>query len=309
MKNLDNSAWMALTKKEAEEVLNSLGFGVKKPVTCSGSITITNLQPSFRNDVEQNAEYILISSGKFIYSLTEKEEFVDDLYVAKYPVTNKLYRSFIAALGEPSGFREKLIEIAKNKTWDAGFEEYLNGGKGDLATLFRSRFDEDRKFGGDDQPVVGVTCYAASAYCLWLSLLENKEKGNTYLLPTEIEWEWAAGGRQGVPVQKVRQYPWLEEKGEPTSKLANFDENVGSTTSVGSYPEGATPEGLYDMAGNVWEWMGNWYDKDEDARSLRGGSWLNGSVNLRCSARSSVYPFWNDDLVIGFRVVRPGHSS
>ena len=291
----------------AEEVIRALARVDNelklKPVTNTPqSITLEDRPPSFRNPFEYDAEYILIPGGRYIYSKTKKEEPVEDLYVAKYPVTNKLYRSFIAALGKQSGFREKLIEIAEKKTWDTGFEKYLNNGKDDLATLFRSKYDEDRKFGSDDQPVVGVTWYAASAYCLWLSLLENTDQGNTYRLPAEIEWEWAAGGKD------KREYPWAKEKGAPTSKLANYGETVGVTTPVGSYPEGATPEGLYDVAGNVWEWMENWYDKDESTRSLRGGSWDVVSDNLRCSSRDWYYPVdWLYN--IGFRVVRPGHSS
>jgi formylglycine-generating enzyme required for sulfatase activity len=87
--------------------------------------------------------------------------------------------------------------------------------------------------------------------------------------------------------------------------LANYNDNVGATTNVGSYPEGATPgqPGLMDMAGNVWEWMDNWYDEKKKYRSLRGGSWYSNDDILRCSARD------NDDpdgrlLNIGFRVVR-----
>ncbi|MCU0287973.1 MAG: formylglycine-generating enzyme family protein, partial [Acidobacteria bacterium] len=90
----------------------------------------------------------------------------------------------------------------------------------------------------------------------------------------------------------------------------NYGENVGATTPVGRYPEGATPEGLMDMAGNAWEWMANWYDKDEECRALRGGSWLDPSVNLRCAARDYDYPWlvWGGS---GFRVVcafSPSHT-
>ena len=264
---------------------------------------------SILNPNEHNAEYILIPGGRYVYSVTGKEEFVADLYVAKYPVTNKLYRSFIAALGSVPELKDKMNDIAKKEKWVTGFEKYLEG-TDDLATLFRSKYDEDRKFCGDDQPVVGVSWYAARAYCLWLSLLEYKgEKIDIYRLPKETEWEWAAGGKQGTVGQKVRDYPWTEEKGEPTSTLANYDSNVGATTPVGRYPEGATPEGLYDMAGNVWEWMENyWDDTEKSARSLRGGSWLDASDVLRCSARYGNLPDYRDDF-IGFRVVRPGHSS
>ncbi|MCU0287150.1 MAG: formylglycine-generating enzyme family protein, partial [Acidobacteria bacterium] len=171
----------------------------------------------------------------------------------------------------------------------------------------RSRYDDDKKFNGDDQPVVGVSWYGARSYCLWLSCL-HKQKMD-YRLPSEVEWEWAAAGRAADG--KLRKYPWPDSKGEPTPKLANYDENVGATTPVGRYPEGATPEGLMDMAGNAWEWMDNWFNKDEDCRSLRGGSWDVLSDLLPCMARGLVIPrdYW---LGSGVRVVClfvPGHTS
>ncbi|HLP47330.1 MAG TPA: SUMF1/EgtB/PvdO family nonheme iron enzyme [Candidatus Deferrimicrobium sp.] len=51
---------------------------------------------------------------------------------------------------------------------------------------------------------------------------------------------------------------------------SNYGENVGATTPMGRYPEGATPEGLMDMTGNAWEWMNNWYDKDKKRRAMCG---------------------------------------
>ena len=272
----------------ANEVISALGGQIK------------NFRPSSRNHLEQNAEYILIPGGSYLYSKTKKKEHVPDLYVAKYPVTNKLYRSFIAAIGEASGFKEKLNEIAQNNRWDTKFANYLKKGQNDLATLFRSTYDEDRKFGGDDQPVVGVSWYAAQAYALWLSQLEGKP--DSYRLPNEVEWEWAAGGRQGEAMQEVREYPWAENKGQPNPKLLNYERNVGATTPVGSYPEGATPEGLYDMAGNVWEWMDSWYDESGSGRVLRGGSW--GSDAEYC--RSAIRYYFTPDYrltYVGFRLV------
>jgi formylglycine-generating enzyme required for sulfatase activity len=242
--------------------------------------------------------------------VTEKIERVADLYVAKYPVTNKLYRLFIAFLqgNESLVYRAELEKIALCNEWDKDFRVYFRDGKNDLGARFRSKYDEDRKLGGDDQPVVGVSWYAAQAYALWLSLREGKP--GSYRLPKEVEWEWAAGGKQETIGQKVRIYPWSDEKGEPTSKLANYNSNLGATTPVGRYPEGATPEGLYDMAGNVWEWMENWYEKDENCHSLRGGSWLNKAYALRCSCRSDGVgqDYWYFNIV-GFRVVRSSHSS
>ncbi len=272
----------------ANEVISALGGQIK------------NFRPSSRNHLEQNAEYILIPAGSYISSRTKKKEYVPDLYVAKYPVTNKLYRSFIAAIGEASGFKEKLNEIAQNNRWDTEFANYLKKGQNDLATLFRSTYDEDRKFGGDDQPVVGVSWYAAQAYALWLSQLEGKP--DSYRLPNEVEWEWAAGGRQGEAMQEVREYPWAENKGQPNPKLLNYERNVGATTPVGSYPEGATPEGLYDMAGNVWEWTDSLWDESGSGRVLRGGSWDDGAGRCRSANRGSDTPVYRRNGV-GFRLV------
>jgi formylglycine-generating enzyme required for sulfatase activity len=225
-----------------------------------------------------------------------------------------LYRRFISYLhSDDSGcahplpvarFREKLVVMGRQIE---GYSEYLDS-EPDIVTLLRSNRDDDRRFKEDDQPVVGITWYAARAYCLWLSLLEGGED-DRYRLPTEMEWEWAAGGQQGEELQKVRLYPWLEAKGEPSSLLANYGETVGATTPVGSYPEGATPEGLYDMACNVWEWMDNLYDENTSARALRGGSWLIVPEFLRCSARNyGVRPAVRLNY-FGFRVVRSSPSS
>ena len=254
---------------------------------------------SIFNGNEDEAEYILIPGGSYIYSVSENETPVDDLYVAKYPVTNRRYRSFITALGEQSEFRKKLKDSAKKHEWGEVFAYYLMSSEENLATLFRSIYDGDRKFGGDDQPVVGVTWYAAQAYCLWLSLSSHKGSIINLRLPTDIEREWAAGGRQGTKGKKVRDYPWLDDKGEPTATLANFGMSVGNTTPVNRYPLGATPEGLYDMAGNVWEWCS---DSVGSNRVLRGGSWLGNAEFCRSAYRFSSNPDRRSNHV-GFRLV------
>ncbi len=282
----------------AEEVI--LAFG-GKALERATEKSVGGKPASFRNQYEEKTEYILIPKGSYLDSETNKiKEVKNDLYFAKYSVTNKRYRSFIAALGKSSKLQEELKKIAQKNTWDKGFAAYLKEGKNDLASLFRSTYDEDRKFGGDDQPVVGITWYAAQAYCLWLSQFEGKP--DSYRLPTEVEWEWAAGGRQGEAVQKVRNYPWPDENRKPDSKLLNYNSNVGQTTPVGSYPEGATPEGLYDMAGNVREWTDSWEDESGSNRVIRGGSWSSYVEHCRSANRGRSAPDGRRSRV-GFRPV------
>ncbi len=268
----------------------------------------------YRNYFEDNVEYIKIPGGTYKFSVTEKIETVPDLYFCKYLVTNKRYRKFISYLeGKEKSleetlplksYAEKLLELAGTIEDNPG---YLGKEPDKWGTLLRSGLDDDKRFNGDDQPVVDVTWYAARAYCFWLSCLQQQE--GLYRLPTEVEWEWAAAGRE--PGGSLRTYPWAARKGELSPELANYDGNVDITTPVGRYPEGATPEGLMDMAGNAWEWMDNWYDEDQNCRVLRGGSWTYQSDYLRCAARYLVDPrtLWNS---LGFRVVRvsaPSHEG
>lgn len=261
---------------------------------------------SFRNPVEYNAEYILLPAGTIAYSATGKVEQVPDIYFARYPVTNKQYRRFIryvwgaelvpAARVPLERFREAFSGLAA--TID-GFGDYLGADSSAWHEKLKSKYDENRKFNADDQPVVGVSWYAARTYCLWLSLFEQN---TVYRLPREIEWERAvAGRREDGPSRK---YPWPADKGEPSANLANFGFKKNKTTPVGRYPEGATPEGLMDMAGNVWEWQENWEDeKEKKYRALRGGSWDFNTHYLQCRNR-----LWSQPLdrfnFIGFRVVR-----
>ncbi|MFZ4525571.1 MAG: SUMF1/EgtB/PvdO family nonheme iron enzyme [Chlorobium sp.] len=300
----------------AEEVILAFGGKVRERVT---EKNISGKPLSLCNPNEQNAEYILIPGGNYWYSSMQKAVDVADCYVAKYPVTNKLYRSFIGWLEEKdtgqihaSALRVELERIAESKEWGPAFGDYIKGGNDNLAALFSSTYDEDRKFGGENQPVVGVSWYAARAYCLWLSSFE--ESAGYYRLANEIEWEWAAGGKQGTTGQKVREYPWAEEKGKAHPKLLNFSGSIiGATTPVGSYPDGATPEGLYDMAGNVLEWCCDWYSdagtftnplgaETGSTRALRGGGWYLNDLLCRSANRLNFTPETQHPS-IGFRLV------
>ncbi len=274
------------------------------------SIIKTNLS-SFRNAFEDNAEYILIPGGTFNYSVTGEDETFPGIYFAKYPVTNKRFALFTGYLSgknrgyydllPPEKFKDDIIRFSKE---EPVFYEHVKS-INNFAKEFKSWQDEKR-FLNDDQPVVNVNWYTARVYCYWLSFLELAEKGitnpgmkivnNLFRLPDEKEWEWAAGGGS-------RTYPWGDDEAD-LEKRANFNKNVGCTTPVGRYPEGATPEGLHDMAGNVWEWMKNEHEKYKGSRSLRGGSWYTDRELLFCSARVIGSPSCRGSF-FGFRVVRP----
>jgi formylglycine-generating enzyme required for sulfatase activity len=140
-----------------------------------------------------------------------------------------------------------------------------------------------------DYPVVNVTWLDANTYCSWA---ERR-------LPTEAEWEYAARGND------KRNYPWGDEP--PNEYTANFINLVGDTSRVGTYAEGASPFGVLDMAGNVWEWVADRYRQDYYSKSpienplgpsidevfnnmfvIRGGAFQDEEFDLRVSNRNFI---------------------
>ena len=159
-----------------------------------------------------------------------------------------------------------------------------------------------------DHPVVYVSWKDAGEYCLWLSEVTNE----SFRLPSEAEWERAARGTDG------RYYPWGNSW---DAKRANtIEEGPHTTTPVGQYsPQGNSPIGCVDMAGNVNEWTNDWFRNysggsfkpelhDSKYRVLRGGSWQNDAKHVRCAGRGWAKPDERSDT-IGFRVVSVTHNS
>jgi peptidyl-prolyl cis-trans isomerase A (cyclophilin A) len=185
------------------------------------------------------------------------------------------------------------------------------------------------RFGWERHPVTNVTWNEAVEYVNWL----NEQVEGQIDLPTDAEWEYAARGTEG------RKYPWGNSS--PSPLRANYGSRSGPMPSVlrigptagpgwagyrvevGSYPAGATPEGVYDLAGNVWEWVadcthrGGYEDAPDDgsewggptceggrphARVLRGGSWRSGAPLLEAARRSGAGVDEDHDWY-GFRVV------
>jgi len=235
---------------------------------------------------------------------------VADFALAKYPTTNAMFARFIESQGyaDPRWWKAAIADRrwreGKVMAWDGEHRQ--------------PRYWEDERFSGANQPVVGVSWYEADAYCRWLTA--TLSDGHEYRLPTEAEWEVAARGRE------ARRYAWGSDwvKGR-----ANTEElSLERTTPVGLFPDGATPEGLLDLTGNVWEWCSDWYDAREYARRagsvarnptgpekenskvLRGGSWYNNSAVVRCAYRCSSLPGLGVAYDhCGFRVARGSLSG
>jgi len=237
---------------------------------------------------------------------------VNDFYIGKYEITNLEYCQF---LNEQDN-NNVLNWINLSGRWDDDTTQkcrIINIGKS---------FEVES--GYENYPVTFVNWYGAVAYCKWLS----DKTGKKYRLPTEAEWEYAA--RSGG---KDLQFVWGNEP--PIGKLPG---NFADETFRGYYPYVSVAKGyndgyvfvatagsyepnfigVYDMAGNLWEWCSDWYHDQYvvsennqnpvgpltgDKKVCRGGSWLDGPANLRVARRVGIRP-QESSLNVGFRIVK-----
>jgi formylglycine-generating enzyme required for sulfatase activity len=240
--------------------------------------------------------------GKAVETIT-----LPGFWIAKHPITVQQYRQFIQA----GGYTSKSYWTPNGWKWKESEERTQPYGWG------------DERFSDDNQPVIGVTWYEATAFAAWLNgqLADVLTPGHTIRLPTEAEWEAAvaydtAGCR--------RTYPWGEQ--EPTRDLADFNDgsDPDRPAPVGKNPMGAAACGAEEMVGSVWEVTNSSYGayplgsgisvRDFSPTStdvpLRGGAWyISDTTYIRCYARGGYVA--NDWLTVdGVRLVRsPVHPD
>jgi len=254
-------------------------------------------------------ELALVPAGEFLMGTEDAEEderpahrvHLDDFLIAVQPVTQAEYARFVQETGypEPAVYDLPLVVTAggpeREKTFREAAEPYV-------------WIDAEPPVDRLDHPVTLIRWDDAIAYCAWLSA----DAGKPVRLPSEAEWEKAArGGLEG------KRYPWGDRLDQ---NLANFLvdpslKKTQGTTRCRTYP--ANAYGLFDMVGNVWEWVYDWHSpayygaspetapagpRDGTMRVVRGGSWLAADVRMMsCSHRHKVPPD-TYSYGIGFRI-------
>jgi formylglycine-generating enzyme len=233
-----------------------------------------------------------------------------DQLLARFPSAGPGLRSMLLTATPRHQVILRPFWIDRYEVTQAQFRKFVRArpewGKGRLGGNYLMNWSRDRPPSGqEDLPVVFVTWAAAAAYAEWAGKR----------LPTEAEWEFAArGGREGV------EYPWGNQAPEP--RLANYAESAAhAPVRVGAHP--ANPYGLFDLAGNVWEFcLDEWHDRypagpvtqsetdlrrmrvaNVERRVIRGGSFAGGAFNMRVSSRDS-HRTGDPVAHVGFRCAR-----
>lgn len=223
-------------------------------------------------------DMILIPAGSFIMGrnarnrneLPKREVYLPAYYIDKYEVTNIQYDAFIADGG-----------YSRREFWTAAGWNFIKENNIIMPQGWVIEEDPSAKPQSEmypHYPVVNVSWYEAAAYAKWAGKR----------LPSEAEWEKAAKGNT------KRLYPW----GDVINSSYIYYAALARLLAVGSFPKGESPFGNLDMAGNVWEWVNDWYSEDYYQKSptknpkgpsigtqkiLRGGSWLSNRRQFRCT--------------------------
>ena len=247
-------------------------------------------------------EFLMGNNGGEPYcypdELPQHRVYLSSYWIGKYEVTRGQYRRFI----EAGGYDRPQYWSKEGWAWKSNRKQ---PGMWDAKSVWGPPLEFTQT---DDYPVVGVSYYEAEAFCAWAGLR----------LPTEAQWEKAARWDG----KSARVFPWGDRW--DASKCNNWYDKLYEgyqSAPVGSYPDGASPYGCMDMAGNQWEWVRDWYDPgyysrtprdgwvDPEGpatgkhRSLRGGSWYYFDYNTRCAYRGHFFSPGNWYYEYGFRVV------
>ncbi|MDY6933129.1 MAG: SUMF1/EgtB/PvdO family nonheme iron enzyme [Spirochaetota bacterium] len=271
-------------KRNAIRILKHVSStGARVDIPTYEDAEIEQRQMFIINDID-NSKMALIPEGDFLYGSREDDKVagssekpqrvinLPSFYMDVFPVTNKQFCSFLNSTNPGEKNLNKWINL------EGSFRK-------EKCRIRKERNKYIVEKGYEEHPVIYVSWYGANAYAKWAGKR----------LPTEQEWEKASRGTDG------RIYPW---GGEFNRKLCNTDESGrGGTSPVDEYPDGKSPYGCYDMAGNVWEWTASLYDEYRDAYVLRGGSWGIDRDYCRCAARFNSVPLDRYDDV-GFRCAR-----
>jgi len=234
----------------------------------------------------QAGEMVLIPEGPFIMGSTEE----DIRWAAKQFHSESLdwYRDETPA----HSVSLPAFQIDKFEVTFGDYTAYMAAtGKHPPREIENSRLNHPR------QPVVSVSWQEAKDYCLWA-----KKR-----LPTEAEWEKAARGTDR------RHYPWGNEPDALNANIRGRGDSYRNTSLGGKFPEGASPYGVMDMSGNVWEWTEDWlqpYPDNDHANEfygkkfkvIKGGSWDSNLDLARPAVRGKALPDQKKNY-IGFRCV------
>lgn len=193
------------------------------------------------------------------------------------------------------------FELGKYPVTIAEYMYFAKNNEEHLPTWKQEKLDNYEQMNlTDNAPIIGVSWHDAVAYCKWLN---EQQKVYVYRLPTEEEWEHAcrAGTTTkwsfGDDEKELGKYAWYREN---SYDLGKEHEDYGTHVVGEKLPN---QWGLYDMHGNVFEWCEDWYEKEEENKVLRGGSWGSDANYTRSASRDWNYPTVRV-YYVGFRLLR-----